>query len=417
MKHSLRADALAVLKAGMDAVRTTDVVNTKVKRIGNRLVVDGQIFDLKKFGRVYLIGIGKAAFDAAKELEGLLGDSLTDGVVLDVKRGKLKKVKSIAGTHPLPSMSNIRATGDILGILKSLREDDLVIAIISGGGSALLCWPYSITCDQVSMITQAMMNAGADIHEMNTVRKHLSEVQGGQLAAMAAPATVLGLIFSDVPGDDIGVVASGPTVMDTTTVADAERIMKHHDLLKLCRMPACELRETPKDPHIFRNVTNILLVNNAKAVEAMGKEAKRRGYALRVYGTSVSGEAREVGRLLAGLPRPGEMVIAAGETTVTLKGKGKGGRNQELVLGALPHIEDDSLVISCASDGIDNTPVAGAIADVTVAAKAKRLKLDPEKYLADNDAYTFFKKVGSQIKTGITGANVSDLMLAARSKR
>lgn len=411
-----RKDALAVLEAGLRAIDTRAAVRGAVSRDGRMLTVRGRRFDLGRFGRTFVIGVGKASFEAAAALEGILGTHLTDGIVLDVTAGKLRRMKSVAGSHPLPTAANVRATGEIVGLVKSLRPDDLLIVIASGGGSALLCWPHSLSCDQVSLLTAALMRAGADIHEMNTVRKHVSEVLGGQLAAQAAPATVLGLIFSDVPGDDIAMVASGPTVLDLTTVEDAKKVMERYDLLNACKLPDCELRETPKDPALFQRVTNVLILGNRTALEAMEEEGKRRGYVVRVQGTALSGEARDVGAMLAGLPQEGEMVIAGGETTVTVRGSGKGGRNQELALGALAHVPEDGLVLSCASDGIDNGPAAGAFADASVREAARKKKLDPAAFLSGNDAHAFFKKAGGHVVTGVTGSNVSDLMVALRRK-
>ena len=410
----LRRDALGVLKAGIAAIGTREAVRRQCVLKGSRLIVGGNAFDLDAFNRVYVIGFGKAALETAEELEKILGDRITDGIVLDVKRAKLKRIKSVKGTHPFPSEANRVATGEIMALVRQADSRDLVITIVSGGGSALLCAPYKVTCDTLTVLTKAMMHKGATIDETNTVRKHMSEIQGGQFARLAHPATVLGLIFSDVPGNDIGVIASGPTVMDTTTVADARRIMKKYDLLKVCRLPVCQLRETPKDPTFFKDVTNVFLMNNTFAVAAMETEAKRRGYATRVYSTSLVGEAREVGRLLAGLPRAGEMVFAAGETTVTVLGNGKGGRNQEVALGALGSVDDDALVIACASDGIDNSPAAGAITDRETKAHANSMRLSADAALAKNASYAFFKKSGDHIVTGVTGANVSDLFIAAR---
>ncbi len=410
----LRRDALAVLKAGIAAIGTREAVRRQCVLSGAMLTVNGHPFDLDSFRRVYVIGFGKAALETAEELEKILGDRITDGIVLDVRRAKLRRIKSVKGTHPFPSEANRFATRDIMAMVRQTDSRDLIVTIVSGGGSALLCQPYKLSCDDLTLLTRALMRAGATIEETNVVRKHLSEIQGGQFARLAHPATVLGLIFSDVPGDDIGVIASGPTVMDTTTVADARRIMKRYDLLKVCRLPSCQLRETPKDPAFFRDVTNVFLMNNSIAVAAMEAEAIRRGYATRVYSTSLAGEAREVGRLLAGLPRSGEMVFAAGETTVTVLGNGKGGRNQEVALGALGSVDDDALVIACASDGIDNAPAAGAIADKETKKHVKDLCLNADAALAKNASYAFFKKTGDHIVTGVTGANVSDLFIAAR---
>jgi len=413
---ALRRDALFVLEAGLHAVRTPQIVRQRIHRTGQLLTIDKRSWDLSRYDHIYVVAIGKAAYDAASTLETVLGARITDGIVLDVKSGPLKRLKSIAGSHPFPSVSNMRATGEIMALLKHVDSRDLLITIVSGGGSSLLCWPYQLKCDDLTVMTQLLMHKGASIHEVNTVRKHLSEIQGGQFARLAYPAEVIGLIFSDVPGDDLGVVASGPTVLDITTVDDARAVLARYNVLKECRLPHCELRETPKDPTFFRHVTNILMVSNKTALEAMETAARKRGYVARVHSWTLDGEARELGRVFAGLPEPGEMVLAAGETIVRVLGKGEGGRNQEFALGALTHLEDDALVLSCASDGIDNTPAAGAIADVHVGDVARRRKLDPVAFLNRNDSYPFFQKTNGHIMTGLTGINISDLMLAARAK-
>ncbi len=413
----LRRDALAVLEAGLRAIDTKAAVERVCRRTGSKLSVDGRVWNLNDYDHVYVIAIGKAAADAGLALEKLLGDRIADGIALDVKKVRLKRIKSVAGSHPLPSVENMRATGEIMAILKHVDSRDLGIAVVSGGGSALLCWPFELKRQELVRITETMMKKGASIQEINTVRKHLSEIQGGQFARLAHPATVIGLVFSDVPGDGLEVVASGPTVMDPTTVADAREIIEKYDLMRACRLPSCELRETPKDPVYFERVTNVLVISNGAALSAMEAEARRRGYAVRVHSRALRGEARAVGAELAGLPVPGEMVLAAGETTVVVKGSGRGGRNQEVALGALDGIPDDGLALSCASDGIDNTPAAGAVADAVTRRAAARKRLDPAKALAENDSYAFFKAAGQHIITGVTGANVSDLMLAARSKK
>ncbi len=410
----MRRDALSVVEAGLRAIDTGAAVRSQVKRVGARLSVGKHRWNLDDFDHVYVVGIGKAAADACLALERILGARITDGIALDVKTAPLKRMKSVKGTHPFPSMANMRATGEIMGLLKHVDSHDLVLTVVSGGGSALLCWPYELKCDQLTLLTKVLMKKGATIQELNTVRKHLSEIQGGQFARLAYPATVVGLLFSDVPGDDLEVIASGPTVMDRTTVKDARAVMARYDLLRVCRLPSCELVETPKDPVYFRKVTNVMIASNALALRAMEREGKRRGYRVRVYSDAVTGEAREVGRMLAGLPKPGEIVIAGGETTVTVRGNGKGGRNQELALGAMD-ANPDSLVISCASDGVDNSSVAGAIADEITRKRARKAKLNLENALAKNNSFPFFQKTHGHLLTGVTGANVSDLMLAMKN--
>jgi len=410
----MRRDALKILRAGLRSVETVSIVKQSVHRSGEVLKIGKKRYRPDRYHRVFVIGIGKASFDAAKALESVLGARITDGIVLDVKGGALKRIQSVVGSHPFPSHTNVRATAQIMGILKGADSRDLIISIISGGGSALLCWPHELETSDVTNITQVLMQRGATIHEINTVRKHTSEVQGGQLARMAHPATVVSLIFSDVPGDDISMVASGPTVLDTTTIEEARRVLNKYNVLEKCRLTDCDLRETPKDPLIFSHVHNHLLVSNTVAVEAMVTQAKTLGYAPIRYSTTLDGEAREAGKLLAGLAKPGQALIAEGETTVTVRGKGKGGRNQELALSALSHLHPHTLVLSMNSDGIDNTPVAGALVDEQVASFTKEHRLNPQRYLDQNNSFVFFQKTGTYIETGVTGINVSDLMLCLR---
>ncbi|OGL78690.1 hypothetical protein A3F28_02070 [Candidatus Uhrbacteria bacterium RIFCSPHIGHO2_12_FULL_57_11] len=413
-KSPIRRDALAILEAGLAAVNVRTAIRRSVSFRKSSLLVSGKRFDLRRFDHIYVFAIGKAAADASAALEEILGSRITDGIALDVKRRRLKRIKSVAGTHPFPSFTNMLATGEIMAFLKNLDSRDLVVTVISGGGSALLCWPFQLKCDEVALVTKTLMARGADIGEINIVRKHLSEIQGGQFARMAYPATVVGLIVSDVPGDDLDLIASGPTVRDSSTVNDAARVLSKYNVLKVCKLPGCDLKETPKEPLYFSKVTNVLVASNKDAVQAMIKEARRRDWRPRILSTKLQGEAREIGKMLAQAPKPGEVVIAAGETTVTVRGKGRGGRNQEVVLSALEKIAPGTLVISCASDGIDNSPSAGAIADELTKAKAARTALNARKYLKQNDSYTFFKKTGQNIVTGVTGTNVSDLMIAMR---
>lgn len=413
-KTEARRDALAIIEAGLAAVETRKAVRGALKLKGDTLSVRGKDYDLSCFRRVFVVGFGKASFLAASELERIMGKRITSGIVLDVKGGKLKRIKSYIGTHPFPSDKNVKAAGEIVSLLEKADSDDLIITIVSGGGSALLCRPSGLKCGELALVTKLLMRAGADIREMNTVRKHLSEILGGQFAKLAYPAAILGLVFSDVPGDNLGMISSGPTVRDRTTVRSAAKVLTRYGLMGPFGLSGRELCETPKDPRLFKRVHNVLVVANRVAAEAMKAEAEKRGYASRIISTSLQGEARAVGRRLARLPKRGEAVIAAGETTVTIRGKGKGGRNEELALGALRHLTGSATVISCASDGHDNNEAAGAIADAHLLKEARRLGLDPRVYLSDNDSFAFMEKAGGLITTGNTGINVSDLMLSLR---
>ncbi len=410
----LRRDAIRILEAGLSAVETKAAVARLVSLDGNRLVIAGEPYDLSRVDRLLVVALGKAAFDAGCALEGILGKRIAAGFILDVRGGRLRHLACRVGTHPFPTQANVDAAGEIAALLRGATEWDLVLMVVSGGGSALLCQPSELSCGDLALLTKTLMAKGATIQEMNVVRKHTSALQGGQLAVLAHPARVVSLIFSDVPGDDLSVVASGPTFLDETTVADAQAVLDKYDLLKACQLPSCQLKETPKDPELFSHVRNICAVSAGEAVEAMRGEAFRLGYRVRTA-SGVTGEAREVGARLVQELQPGEALVASGETTVTLLGTGTGGRNQEVALGAVPHVSEETLLLSCASDGVDNGPVAGAIADIIVKEDAERKKLDPAAFLAANDSFLFFKQAGGHLTTGQTGLNVSDLMIALRA--
>ncbi|MFN7088398.1 MAG: glycerate kinase [Candidatus Paceibacteria bacterium] len=407
----LRKSGLTIISSGLDAIKTEKVISENIKIKDAILKIQDKSFNLRQFRRIFFVGIGKAALSGAKAIEKVLGKYLVDGISLDVNKGKLRKIQSISGTHPFPSERNIKATQKIIKILKEAGKNDLVIALISGGGSALLCSLTKATCDEEVLLTQLLFKKGANIKEINTVRKHISDIKGGNFAKLAYPATVIGLIFSDVPGCAPSVVASGPTYQDTTTVEDAKKVIKKYHL------PRLELFETPKERKYFRRVYNFLLVCNDDAQDAMSKKAKELGFKTKKVSSSIEGEARRVGKLLAKLAKPGWAIIAGGETTVKVKHKGRGGRNQELVLGALGVLPKGALIISINSDGFDNTPVAGALGDDIILERARKLRMDPEKYLRENASYKFFERVGGHIITGPTGINVSDLMLILMGKK
>jgi len=405
----LRSDALAILEAGYRAIMTKEVMRNSIEIDELQLTVDGHLFPFIAYERVFFVGIGKCALDAGQVIEEKLGAWLTDGIILDVRGAPLRKMRSYIGTHPFPSEQNVEVATSIAKMLEGLTDRDLLITVVSGGASSLLCLPHDISCDTVTLITKTLMEGGATIDELNKVRKHTSKIQGGQFAKMAFPATVISLIFSDVPGDDISMVASGPTVLDTTTIADAQAVLEKYDIEKLCKIPHCGLVETPKEEKYFKNVHNILFVTNQKALIAMQKEAEKRGYSASIENTSLQGEAREVGAQLAKEATGSKMCrLFGGETTVTVHKAGKGGRCQEAVLGALPEISDHALFVAATSDGWDNTPFAGAIGDTEVLARARELGLDPKIAGEEDQAFNFFKKTGAHIDTGRTGANVSD---------
>lgn len=414
-----RRDALAILTAGYEAINTGRILHSKIQLRGNELCLPGATVTCQSFDRIFFIGIGKCALDGAAAVEEILGDKLTGGIALDVRAGVLKRLKSYSGTHPFPSETNVSVTREIVQLLSRLTPRDLVLVLISGGGSSLLCLPHEINCETLTKITVELMRAGADINELNTVRKHLSQVQGGQLARLAYPARVISLIFSDVPGNDISFVASGPTVRDSTTVADAAAILAKYNILKICRLPDCQLLETPKAVRYFHHVTNLLMITSQDALAAMSAKASTLGYRPNILTDRLVGDAHQLAlEWSAWLLTPGECRLAAGETTVVVNNpSGNGGRNQDFVLAALPRLPAGQVLVAAASDGWDNSPVAGAIGDVELMHYASDLGLAPIDYLRDNNSYHFFRAAGGHIITGRTGSNVSDLFIMLRARQ
>ncbi len=413
-----RKDALKIAEAGLWAIDTQKVILNKIKLQKNSLVIDKKVFSLKNVKNIYVVAIGKCAGEASLALEKILGKKIKAGIALDVKTVKgLKIIKSLAGSHPLPSQKNTDGSIEIINLIKNLIENDLVLFVISGGGSTLLCAPRKGTCQEETLIVQKLMDSGATINEINTVRKHLSVARGGYLAKYTYPAKSIALIFSDVIGNDLQFIASGPTVKDTTTIRQAFEILNKYNVQKVCAIEDCGLVETPKHNEFFKPVTNLIFVSSEVALKAMSETAKKLGYKVKICTTCLKGEARDVGTKIAAeinRSKSKTILLYGGETTVNVKGEGKGGRNMELVLSALNTINENSLILSLASDGIDNTDLAGALCDKMTSEKAEKLKLKPLKYLAENNSYPFFKKTGDYILTGKTGSNVSDLVIAIR---
>ncbi len=414
----LRADAIAIAEEGLVSIDTHGVIGSSVKIENNRLCVNDTICTLENVNRVFVVGIGKCSISAAEALEEILGDTLAGGIVCDVRDpgdSNLSVIEAYHGTHPFPSEANIKITKKIINLLNDLREDDLVLVIVSGGGSTLLCNPdEGMTCVNEQLILKKLFDAGATIHEINTIRKHISLARGGFLAKYAYPAQVIGLVFSDVPGNSMETIASGPTVKDSTTIKDADEILEKYKILETCNINHCGLIETPKEDKYFERVQNVLLVTNNKALNAMKHKAESLGYDAIIETDSLTGEARIQGKNIANAldnARENSVMLYAGETTVTVKGSGSGGRNQELALSALLRIGDDELVISLATDGIDNGEHAGGLVDADVRDKYIDIA---EKFLDDNNSFEFFRKSGTAIKTGYTGSNVSDIIISIK---
>ncbi len=428
--------ALEVMAAALVAVDPKEAVRRHVRCEGDTLVVDNEAYDLRRYRRVYVIGGGKASAAMAAAVEELLGERLTAGVV-NVKDGytlPLARVQLREAGHPIPDARGLAGTGEMLDLVRDAGEDDLVVAVISGGGSALMVAPAEgVTLGDLQSLTDLMLRCGASIGEMNAVRKHLSRFKGGQLARAAAPATVVALMVSDVVGSPLDVIASGPTAADESTFERAWSILERYDLLDqappatvehLRRGLRGELPETPKpgDPALAR-VQNVIVASNRQAAEAGLARARELGMEAQLLSTYIEGEAREVGRVFAGIGRelvthqqplrPPACVVAGGETTVTVRGEGLGGRNQELALGAAFGLDGlrDVVVAGLATDGTDGpTDAAGAMVDGASLQRARELGLDPYAYLANNDSYHFFDHLGELLRTGPTNTNVNDLV-------
>lgn len=413
----MRKKTLLIAEAGLAAIDTAKVIRQNVRLEGQKLWFRGRSFDLRKLKRIYVVGVGKCSLEAGAALEQILGKKITAGIGVDVHPGKLKRIRTYAGTHPWPTEKNIDVTKEIIKLLTRTKRSDLVIFIISGGGSTLLCQPGNFTCIDEKQLLQCLYREGATIQEENILRKHLSSARGGYLAKYAYPSQVVSLLISDVPGDNPEFIASGPTVKDTTTVQDAQKVHEKYHSEKCCGILEHELLETPKADKYFKAVHNILLVSNKTALSAMAKEALTQKLRPKIVTSRLSGQAKKVAiRIIRDLAaaKPNTVLLYGGETTVVLKGPGKGGRNQELALSGLRYIKKAEIIATVASDGRDNTDSAGAICDIITKEKAKRLKLNPEAYLRHNDSYTFFQKVRESLVTGDTGSNVSDLIIAAK---
>jgi glycerate 2-kinase len=416
--NKTRERLLQIAEAGLQAIDTEKAISEGIILEGNELKIGEEIFNLEKVKRIFVAGVGKCSLEAARALERILGDKITDGVVIDIHEGELEKIKVFSGTHPLPTEKNIGATKALIELLEKSEEDDLVIFLISGGGSTLLCQPKEHTCESEAELVKCLYLEGAVIGEINTVRKHISLARGGNLAKYAYPSRVVSLIFSDVPGDDLSFVASGPTVLDLTTVKDAEKILDKYNARKHYDIPQGGLIETPKESKYFGKVSNILFVSVKTALETMAQEAKNLGLAPNIQSSTLQGEASKVGEdIIKELRRAskGTVLLYGGETTVTIRRQGgKGGRNQELALSALRFVGEGEVVLALATDGRDNTDMAGAICDKITKEKAEAKNLRPEEYLENHNSYEFFAALGEQVSTGPTGSNVSDLIIAIK---
>jgi len=433
----LRADALSIFGDGLAAVDPEAAVRSALRLRSGHLIAGGRRLPLAPGGRIFVVGMGKAAAPMATAVEAVLGERIVRGVVVTKygHRQPLKRIELLEAGHPLPDEEGLAASQAIEDVLAEAGEKDLVLVLISGGGSALLPAPAGeITLKEKATLTRLFLEAGVEIDEINTVRKHLSRLKGGGLARLAAPAAVLSLILSDVVGDPLDIIASGPTVADPSTYADALDVLCRYRLLD--KVPKAvlghlqqgkegHLPETPKpDAPFFERTVNLLVGSNGIAVFAAAEKAKKLGYRTLVLSTSITGETRHVAAVHAALARetvasgnpmtPPACLISGGETTVTVHGNGRGGRNQEFALAAAIGIAGlpDTLILSAGTDGTDGpTDAAGAFADGSTTRRAAALGLSPTRHLENNDAYPFFAALGDLFITGATRTNVMDLRI------
>jgi len=436
LDRKARQIALDALTAALKAVDPKAIIKSKIQFKDDTLKIENLTFNLNKYRSIYVVGGGKACGPMSEAFVELLGNRIKEGAInvpYTSARYKTGNVKLCRASHPIPDEAGVKGARRMLKLAAKAEADDLVVCIISGGGSSLMPQPRGgISLEDKRQVTDALLKSGATINEINTVRKHISALKGGWLAKEAYPATVVNLILSDVVGDPLDFIASGPTVPDTTTFHDAVVIMKHYRLWsktpKSVRALLTEgekglIPETPKPgDKVFRKAHNIVIGNNFTASSVAYNTFKKAGLNSLLLTSTLEGQARDVGTVLASMAkeiissghpvsRPAG-VVAGGETTVTVVGKGKGGRNQEIALGAALKIGgmDGVVVASVSTDGVDGpTDAAGALVDGKTLQRAHDLGLNPREFLVNNDSYRFFSKLGDLIFTGPTGTNVCDV--------
>ncbi|MFH2132850.1 MAG: glycerate kinase [bacterium] len=445
-------DLTSIFMAGVNRVDPCLLIEHSIRCVGKQLVIDTgsqtEHVDLSAFDRIFIIGFGKATAKMARAMEAILGDRITEGVI-SVKYGhteKLQTIRMIEAGHPVPDANGLKAARAIADLAARADEKTLVMTLISGGGSALIPYPWddpggdikaAVTLAEKQAVTRTLLACGATIKEVNTVRKHLSRIKGGRLAALTAPATSISLILSDVVGDPLDVIASGATSPDPSTFRDMQAVFDRYGIIGQIPDSVLEILhaglknripETPKpgDP-IFDRVRNRLIGTNILALEAAKQAAERLGYRSRVLTSQLVGEAKEVAKVLCAIAKEVQKqqarkekfcLLFGGETTVTVKGNGKGGRNQELALSFLsemaadPDATDRIGFLSGGTDGNDGpTDAAGAFAHLSLVDRAKKKGLTLEDHLTNNDAYPFFDAIGGLLKTGPTNTNVCDIQV------
>ncbi|MCK4558801.1 MAG: glycerate kinase [Calditrichia bacterium] len=438
MNQELKKAADQIIKAALNAVDPYQLIREQVIRKGDTLVVsEKEHIELSQFDRIFLCGAGKGAAPITRAMEELLSDRLDGGDII-VKYdhlAELQKINLHEAAHPVPDENGLRSTEILLTNLDNLTERDCVFVLLTGGGSALLeSLPDEIKLDDLQKLSSVLLQCSATIHEINCIRKHISLIKGGQLAKKIYPARCVTLALSDVIGDDLSVIASGPTSPDPTTFDDALAILEKYNvtdkiptviLNHLKRGSEGKIPDTPKrEDQVFKKVTNIVIGNNRLALNKAKETAESLGFKTIILTSMLEGEAREIARVVAsiisevqvtGTPiKKPACILLGGEPTVKIQGTGKGGRNQELALAvALSNINEPYVCVSVGSDGTDGpTDAAGAIVDHTTLSRAESAGLNAQEYLKNNDSYNFFAPLGDLIITGPTGTNVMDVIFA-----
>lgn len=404
-----RQIVLDVIEAGLDSIDTKKIIQSSISLVGKSLTIKDQVFDISEVENIYVVGFGKPSCLAVSALEEILGSHVDSGVAIGLAPVSCDTIETFGGTHPHPSVQNVELSEKIIDLSKKVTEKDLVIVVVSGGGSALLCWPMK-ECEQANRLYEDFLKTGGDIKELNTIRKHISSLKGGGLAKELYPARIIGLIFSDVPGNNYDYIASGPTYKDITTIHDAQAILDKYNLT------GYELNETPTEDKYFEKVTNIPLVSNVEAEKAMKEKAESFGVKAKILSYELYDPPEKIVEKFLAAIEPNCMVLAGGEPRSIITTKdGTGGRCQRLALEMLPHLTDMDVFAAVASDGLDNSPAAGVIEDISTLKRMNSQNLKWIDYKQNWDSMGLFIALGNELlETGPTQANVSDLMIMFR---
>jgi glycerate 2-kinase len=437
----LLKSAEQIYSAALSAVSPDELVRGKVAVKRERLIISGRKFDLSKFRDIYIVSFGKSAPAMAETVLEILRGRVKSGVFLsqECREKSLPPLVCMQASHPLPDLNSIRAAKEILSLAKKIKKDDLLIALISGGGSSQICLPpKDVSLEEKRKTIKGLLLAGANIRELNAVRKHISLIKGGRLAEAAFPASVISILISDVIENELETIASGPTYWDSSTYETARDILNKYGLWetspdsvrKIVKRGILGLEDesVKKGDPVLRRTYNFVIGDNKTALTAAAERASLMGFEVLLLSSFEDGEARERAKdYVASLLRVKEKarmlsrpicLLSGGEFTVTVRGRGKGGRNQEFVLAFLREAarlgikEGDWIILSLGTDGIDGpTDAAGAWATNDTLNRAEELCLEPDRFLANNDSYHFFKKTGGLLMTGPTGTNVMDIRI------